>query len=156
MFLLRAYGGERAPYAAVLCLDFDDPAPTHFYNFCILTMLGDTRGAPAVTWQFDFDGKEKPGQREANRKALAQLRTWLAGQEKTRGKEPERVRRLVRDLGSEDFGTREKAARALEAEGKAALEALLRAAVLSDDAEVRQRAARVVGALERRWQAQFR
>jgi RNA polymerase sigma factor (sigma-70 family) len=156
MFLLRAYGGERAPYAAVLCLDFDDPAPTHFYNYCILVMLRDTRGAPAVTWQFDADGQEKPGQREANRKALAQLRTWLAGQEKARGPETERVRQLVRDLASEDFGKREKAARALEAEGKAALEALLRAAALSEDAEVRHRAARVVAALERRWQAQWR
>jgi HEAT repeat protein len=156
LFLLRAYGGERAPYAAVLCLDFDDPAPTHFYNYIILYVLHDLRGMPAVTWQFDADGKEKPGQREANRKALAQLRTWLAGQEKARGPESERVRRLVRELGSEDFATREKAARALEAEGKAALEALLRAAALSEDAEVRQRAARVVEALERHWQGQFR
>jgi RNA polymerase sigma factor (sigma-70 family) len=156
MFLLRGYGGERAPYAAVLCLDFDDPGPTHFYNYCILMMLRDTRGAPAVTWQFDADGQEKAGQREANRKALAQLRTWLAGQEKARGKGPERVRRLMRDLGSDDFARREKAARELEREGQAALESLLWAATLSDDSEVRHRAARLVGALERRWQAQCR
>src|SRR5207245_2523442 len=124
-------------------------------NDYVLAMVRDLPGAPAGTWQSDAEGQEKPGHREANRKALAQLRTWLAGQGKARGKEPERVGRLVRDLGSEDFGKREQAARALEAEGQAALEALLRAAALSEDAEVRHRAARVVRALERRWQAQF-
>ncbi len=156
LLLLRAHAGERGPYAAVLCLDFDDPTPAHFYNYYVLTMLADVPGAPAVTWQFGAEGQEKPGQRDANRKALAQLRTWLAGQEKARGKEPERVRRLVRELGSEEFGKREQAVRELEAEGQSALEALLRAAALSEDAEVRHRAAGVVRALERRWQARFR
>jgi RNA polymerase sigma factor (sigma-70 family) len=154
MILLSAYGGARAPYAAVLCLDFDDPLPTHYYNYRLLAGTRDMRGAPAVTWQ--FDGEERPGHRDANRKALAQLRTWLAGQEQARGKAPERVQRLMRELGSEDFARREAAARALEREGQAALEALLWAATLSDDSEVRHRAARVVDALERRWQAQFR
>lgn len=59
------------------------------------------------------------------------------------------VARLVRQLGGDDFDTREAATRALARAGRPAL-APLREAASSDDPEVRRRASRLVAALEDR------
>jgi gas vesicle protein len=57
------------------------------------------------------------------------------------------IQKLIRDLGSDDFGIREKASRALSDAGKGALPAL-REALQSNDAEVRQRARRIMDAIQ--------
>lgn len=57
------------------------------------------------------------------------------------------IERLVRQLGSDDFGKREAASNALNKVGKPALNALRKAAKGSDDAEVRSRAARLILAI---------
>jgi hypothetical protein len=59
------------------------------------------------------------------------------------------VTRLIEQLGSEKFAEREGASKRLEAVGERAL-AALRAALTSDDLEVRRRASRLVAALERK------
>src|SRR5262245_60176420 len=60
------------------------------------------------------------------------------------------ISRLVRQLGSEKFETRDAASKRLEAIGAAALGALREAASSSDDAEVKQRAGRLVKVITRR------
>ena len=62
----------------------------------------------------------------------------------------EKIDHLVRQLGSATFAEREAAAKALEAIGTPALEALRKAASTSDDAEVRRRAGQLVKAVLRR------
>ncbi len=64
-----------------------------------------------------------------------------------------RIARLIEQLGSADFETREKATRDLDALGAAALEALKKAAT-SDDPEVRRRAEDLVGKVERKAQSE--
>src|SRR5262245_45034999 len=54
--------------------------------------------------------------------------------------DPDRVDRLIRQLGSDRFKEREAAAKALEELGEPALPALKRAATDSPDVEVRRRA----------------
>src|SRR5262245_51626954 len=56
-----------------------------------------------------------------------------------------RVSRLIEQLGSEQFAEREKASQALDALGEPAMAALTQAAAESADAEVRQRARRLIG-----------
>src|SRR3954465_6821070 len=70
--------------------------------------------------------------------------------------EPGAVGRLIRLLGSDRFGEREAADRSLEALGEAALPDLRRAAHASADLEVRRRAGRLVGAIERRLYGEIR
>jgi hypothetical protein len=60
-----------------------------------------------------------------------------------------KIQKLVQDLGSEDFETREKAATELKKIGKAAADALKKAAE-SDDAEIRLRAKRILEEIERK------
>jgi hypothetical protein len=62
---------------------------------------------------------------------------------------PERVAKLIQQLGSEQFKEREEATRALEAIGAPALPAL-RQAAMSKDLEVRRRAVKLIVAIERR------
>ena len=62
-------------------------------------------------------------------------------------KSPAEIDRLIKQLGNDDFDQREAASKALEAMGEPALNALLRAATKSNDAEVRRRANDVVKAL---------
>jgi hypothetical protein len=57
------------------------------------------------------------------------------------------IERLVKQLGSDEFKEREAASSALRKVGKAALNALLKAAKGSDDLEVRTRAARLILAI---------
>jgi gas vesicle protein len=57
------------------------------------------------------------------------------------------IQKLIRDLGSDDFGIREKATRTLSDAGKEALPAL-REALQSNDAEVRQRARRIMDTIQ--------
>jgi gas vesicle protein len=57
------------------------------------------------------------------------------------------IQKLIRDLGSDDFEVREKASRALSDAGKVVLPAL-REALQSNDAEVRQRARRIMDAIQ--------
>jgi formylglycine-generating enzyme len=64
--------------------------------------------------------------------------------------ETERIDRLIRQLGSENFEEREAAGKALEAIGTPALEALRKAASSSSDAEVRRRARQLVEEVLRR------
>jgi HEAT repeat protein len=59
---------------------------------------------------------------------------------------PERIQQLIRDLGSDSFDAREKASAELVALGKSALP-YLESAEKSDDAEVRIRAHRAIGAI---------
>ena len=54
------------------------------------------------------------------------------------------IDRLIGQLGSDDFDKREAASQALEAIGPPALDALLKAATKSDDAEVRMRADKAI------------
>jgi hypothetical protein len=61
---------------------------------------------------------------------------------------PADIERLIKQLGDDDFDKREAASRALEAIGEPAREALLRAAIDRDDAEVRRRAEKLAKALE--------
>ncbi len=56
----------------------------------------------------------------------------------------ERVARLVKQLGHKEFAKREAASKELDAIGEPALKALRKAAT-DDDAEIRQRAAKIVG-----------
>jgi len=56
---------------------------------------------------------------------------------------------LVKQLGDDDFDTREKATKLLEARGEAARAAVAKAAKESPDAEVRQRAADLLAAYDR-------
>src|SRR5690348_10087764 len=58
----------------------------------------------------------------------------------------EKIGRLIRQLGDDDFDVREAASEGLAALGDAALVALGRA-TLSDDLEVRRRAAKLIGSL---------
>jgi uncharacterized protein (TIGR03067 family) len=64
----------------------------------------------------------------------------------------DRVARLVRQLGNKDFMQREAASKELDAIGEPALDALRKAAT-DDDAEVRQRAAKIAGAITGRIRA---
>ncbi len=57
------------------------------------------------------------------------------------------IQKLIRDLGSDDFGIREKATRTLSDAGQEAL-AALREALQSNDAEVRQRARRIMDTIQ--------
>jgi hypothetical protein len=61
--------------------------------------------------------------------------------------DPKQIQNLIRYLGADDFGTREKASQALVDAGKAALPAL-REALESNDAEVRQRARRIMDRIQ--------
>jgi hypothetical protein len=61
----------------------------------------------------------------------------------------QKIADLIKQLGHDDFTTREKAARALDAIGEPALDAL-GAALASDDAEIRARAARLIDTIESR------
>src|SRR6516164_8367992 len=61
----------------------------------------------------------------------------------------ERIAQLVKQLGSDDFADREKAAKELEQIGTPALEAL-RAAARGADAEVRMRAGALIGTIEKK------
>jgi hypothetical protein len=62
--------------------------------------------------------------------------------------DPEQINKLVEQLGSADFGEREKATKELDALGPRALDALRKAAT-SDDAEVSRRAGELVKKWER-------
>jgi hypothetical protein len=64
------------------------------------------------------------------------------------GEDPaDRVARLVRQLGHDKYAAREAAGRELEAIGEPALGALRTATAASPDAEVRDRAGRVIGSI---------
>src|SRR3954454_16281516 len=63
---------------------------------------------------------------------------------------PAEIRRLVTQLGSDQFAEREAAGRRLEAIGEPALGALRRAAGNDPDPEIRRRARGLVAAVERR------
>jgi uncharacterized protein (TIGR03067 family) len=65
----------------------------------------------------------------------------------------ERVAGLIKQLGDEEFARREEASKALDAIGEPALAALRKVAASSDDAEVRRRAASLVGAITGRIRA---
>src|SRR5262245_23581464 len=56
----------------------------------------------------------------------------------------DRVDRLIRQLGDEEFDKRESASKALDAIGEPALNALRKAAASSEDLEIRRRAKRIV------------
>jgi hypothetical protein len=58
--------------------------------------------------------------------------------------EPERIARLIKQLGHDEFNKREAASEELETIGEPALAALRKVAVSSDDAEVRRRAEAVI------------
>jgi uncharacterized protein (TIGR03067 family) len=58
--------------------------------------------------------------------------------------EAEKIARLIRQLGDDAFAEREAASKELDAIGEPALGALRQAAASSDDAEIRQRAGRLV------------
>jgi len=60
------------------------------------------------------------------------------------------IERLIEQLGSDQFGEREAASKALEAIGEPALDALRKAATGSSDAEIRQRAEDLVKARDAR------
>jgi hypothetical protein len=62
---------------------------------------------------------------------------------------PEQIRKLIAQLGSENFGQRKQASAALDAIGEPALEAL-RKATTSEDAEIRSRAQELVQQIEKR------
>lgn len=62
----------------------------------------------------------------------------------------ERVARLIQQLGDDSFAKREAASKELEAIGDPALEALRKAVAAAEDAEIRQRAARVIRAIAER------
>lgn len=64
-----------------------------------------------------------------------------------------RVATLVQQLGHPRFAKREEASKELDAIGEPALDALRKAAASSDDAEVRQRAERIVAAVTGRVRA---
>jgi hypothetical protein len=66
---------------------------------------------------------------------------------KTSPPDAKQIQQLIQDLASDDFGTREKASRTLSSVGKTALPAL-REALQSNDAEVRQRARRIMDAIQ--------
>ena len=57
------------------------------------------------------------------------------------------IARLVKQLGSSDFRTRQAATKRLEEIGEPALDALDKAAASSDDLEIRQRASRLIQAI---------
>jgi uncharacterized protein (TIGR03067 family) len=61
----------------------------------------------------------------------------------------ERIARLIKQLGDDDFDKREAASKALDAIGELAL-AALRIAQSSDDAEVHRRAEAIIQAIQRR------
>ena len=61
-----------------------------------------------------------------------------------------RIDGLIEQLGSEVFAEREAATKALDRIGVLALEPLRRASEISDDAEIRRRAERLVKVLEQR------
>jgi RNA polymerase sigma factor (sigma-70 family) len=63
-----------------------------------------------------------------------------------------RIARLIARLGSDNFSEREAAARALEAIGEPALDALRRAASSTTDLEVLRRAERLIRLIERGWE----
>ncbi len=63
---------------------------------------------------------------------------------------PEKVAKLIEQLGSPDFQTREAASKELEAVGGPALSALKKAAESSDDAEAARRAAELAAKIARR------
>ncbi len=58
--------------------------------------------------------------------------------------EAERIARLVKQLGDDDFAKREAASKELDGIGEPALPALRKAAASSDDPEIRRRAERIV------------
>ncbi|HBI46565.1 MAG TPA: hypothetical protein DDY78_27480 [Planctomycetales bacterium] len=153
--LLRMYAGDEAAPAMVICLDFENPAVRSYYNYVILGALEATPSAPKVTWHNDPNADGTPQQIEENRKTLEKLRAWLAERENARRVEEGPMEKLAARLGDDEFEVREKASRELEAGGTAALPALLRAAALSGDAEVRIRARRVMDSLWRRWKTQL-
>jgi hypothetical protein len=64
--------------------------------------------------------------------------------------EPERIVRLIKQLGDEAFAKREAASKELEAIGEPAAAALRRAAASSDDVEIRRRAESVIAVLRLR------
>jgi HEAT repeats len=153
--LLRMYAGDEAAPAMVSCLDFENPAVRSYYNYVILGALEATPGAPKATWNNDPNAEGTLQQIEENRKTLEKLRAWLVEHEKARRTEEGPMDKLAARLGDDDFEVRDKASRDLEAGGTMALPALLRAAALSGDAEVRTRARRVMDALWRRWKTQL-
>lgn len=153
--LLRMYAGDEAAPAMVSCLDFENPAVRSYYNYVILGALEATPGAPKATWNNDPNAEGTLQQIEENRKTLEKLRAWLVEHEKARRTEEGPMDKLAARLGDDDFEVRDKASRDLEAGGTMTLPALLRAAALSGDAEVRTRARRVMDALWRRWKTQL-
>jgi RNA polymerase sigma factor (sigma-70 family) len=150
MEMLRAHLGKDAGPLLIASVDFQSPSPRALYNHDLVRHLTAIPGAPKVKWHHHAIADSTPAQVEQNRRALAELWAWLARHERER-RRPERIARPIRLLGNEDFAEREKGARALEALGASAFEALLVTAALSDDLEVRRRAERVMEALRRRW-----
>jgi hypothetical protein len=69
------------------------------------------------------------------------------GGEPDKKPDPDRIARLVKQLGDDSFAAREAAGKELEAIGEPALAALRQAATSSDDAEIRRRADGVIQAL---------
>jgi hypothetical protein len=66
----------------------------------------------------------------------------------TKSASPEAIKKLIAEMGDKDFQVRERATRALEALGKAALPALKDAATTATDLEIQRRARQVVTRLE--------
>jgi len=68
--------------------------------------------------------------------------------------EPERIARLIKQLGEDAFAKREAASKELEAIGEPAVAALRKAAGSSDDVEIRRRAESVIAGLRLRAEAE--
>jgi len=82
---------------------------------------------------------------------LAQAGIAQSGPGKDTG--AERITRLIKQLGNDEFVKREAASKKLNAIGAPGLEALHKAAVFSDDAEIRRRAELLERAITGRIQA---
>jgi hypothetical protein len=151
MEMLRTHLGKEAVPVLIAGAHFQGPSPSAPYNHDLMRQLTAIPGAPKVKWHHVPNGPPTAAQVEQNRRTLAELRAWLVRHERERRRAPEGIARLIRQLGSGEFGEREKASRDLEALGAPAFEALLVASVVREDLETRRRADAVMEALLRRW-----
>jgi hypothetical protein len=75
--LLRLYTGHRAVPALLSCLDFEDPAVSHYYNSTTIDSQLSCRGALAVPWHSDLNREGTPREKEENRNTLRIIKAWV-------------------------------------------------------------------------------
>lgn len=80
MLALRMDCDYRAAPALASCLDFDDPRPSHAYNFFLIYQMDACENGPKYYSQWINGGGDIPDALQNNRKVLAALKLWCQKQ----------------------------------------------------------------------------